>query len=993
MNRYYDSGHKLSSKENNGIYIIREVIGRGSSSVVYLTDFTNKSGNVTEHILKEYNPKSIYLRRNESGWLSVVSDEDSAAFEEGLKRYKAGIIKQLELRRCDELKNYTANVHSTFYAYGTIYIDMTVTSGTAYQNVKERSLFDLMRRMKVLTHVIGIYHTKGYLHLDIKPENIYVRPQSETCEDVLLFVFDSITAKNDIANNALLSYTQQWAALELLLNRRNRICEATDLFAIGEIIFYKLAGRHSDNMERGMLIEFSFDYSSEIFENVNPKVRLLLTDLFRKTLSDSVNRRYQTAAELEAQIDKIISLCDPQKPYLRSTLPSWQGFFIGREKELAEIHNKFEENDVVFLCGVGGIGKTELAKYYAHKYKACYDTIIFAPIVNDIFSMIINNTILSIHNFFPEYDNLCLVDEELFEHEQQNIFKKLQKYYCRKIEKLKELCNEKTLIIVDNLDGEDEKWDDLKDLGCKLLITTRMNLSDAFPQSQIIVDKINEPFDVFKEYYKKPLSEEEKTIIFELMEIIGGHTLTVELLAKQMMDGRVKPYDMLERIKNGGIERSGREKVRRQGNISREQSAYEHISELFSLSKLTEEQRYVLSSLALIPCSGIPAEKFCKWCDLSSYDCINKLMRQGWIMRDEEKDYISVHNVPGEIILNNAVFPCDKIPLLDNLCSIILNNNISTIYCNDDNGQMAVCHDNDYDEYYEQMPGLVTGITKNMSKLTGYTKQKQVYLEKLPQLTFEKNAILAAINVIRETMVPDPNNDIILFELYYRLSCLYEERSDMKRMVECTSYALELAEKIWKDKKSVLVNHYYNCANRMIRFRNPKAKEYLRKALEYSASDHLTDKRKLSQIYKGLGDAIKNEDKEKSEEYYRCALKIAAGYTIDSFEKYRSESKLFKAVLNFVHIFESDEQFGLEADTNKGSEIVENNKLALKKAEKYMQEISKEWQLNSDLHHILQDFGKIFMSCGQLLSESGRNEEGDIYFHLSYEIRIINIPK
>lgn len=51
---------------------------------------------------------------------------------------------------------------------------------------------------------------------------------------------------------------------------------------------------------------------------------------------------------------------------LKSTLPSRPAFFVGREKEVEEVHKKLSENDIVFLSGVGGIGKTELAKYYAH---------------------------------------------------------------------------------------------------------------------------------------------------------------------------------------------------------------------------------------------------------------------------------------------------------------------------------------------------------------------------------------------------------------------------------------------------------------------------------------------------------------------------------------------------------------------------------------------------------------------------------------------------
>jgi hypothetical protein len=49
--------------------------------------------------------------------------------------------------------------------------------------------------------------------------------------------------------------------------------------------------------------------------------------------------------------------------------------FVGREKELAEIHQKLQEGQGVIVCaveGLGGVGKTELALQYADRYKEEY---------------------------------------------------------------------------------------------------------------------------------------------------------------------------------------------------------------------------------------------------------------------------------------------------------------------------------------------------------------------------------------------------------------------------------------------------------------------------------------------------------------------------------------------------------------------------------------------------------------------------------------------
>ena len=58
--------------------------------------------------------------------------------------------------------------------------------------------------------------------------------------------------------------------------------------------------------------------------------------------------------------------------------------FLGREEELDELHAMLEENSKVFLYGIAGIGKSELAKAYAKQYKKYYTNILYVEYAGDL---------------------------------------------------------------------------------------------------------------------------------------------------------------------------------------------------------------------------------------------------------------------------------------------------------------------------------------------------------------------------------------------------------------------------------------------------------------------------------------------------------------------------------------------------------------------------------------------------------------------------------
>ena len=610
--------------------ISKKEIGRGASCIVYHAVGSDN----TEHLLKEYYPKHLELVRDSSGHI-VVPEYKKEFFEQGLVHFRAGCERQKSIRLSNEgLKNFTCNVQGYYAANGTEYIDMTCFNGQTYDHVQEKSVYSLMLRMRTLAQVVGNYHMAGLLHLDIKPENIYVRPESETIEDVMLFDFDSVTPMNEIVISKALSCTKTWAAPEQILpEKRMSICPATDLYAIGEIIFVQLFGRHSTSAEhRSFVTEYAYDYKAEIFKDMNPKVFPLLDDLLCHTICGVVGRRYQSAEELIAKLDEIIEIANPQKPYLHKIIPYVQQHFVGRTCEIDTLHKLLSKESVVFVSGIGGIGKSELVKQYAKKYADYYDTITSVAFDTDI-STTIQNADNCPYNVKRHRDECP------------------EEFFVRKVEKLQKLCTSKTLIIVDNFDVVDDPHIQvLFELGCKVLVTTRTNFADTY--TQVTIEALEDPFEVFQKHYQKPLGTEERVCVDRIIDSVCGHTLTVELLAKQMMAGRVRPDSMLAKLQEAGLSGTGKEKVRiidKYGEIS-SKSTNEHIRALFDLSGLDECEKHILVNLSLIPYSGISTELFHDWCELNDYDGINGLVVEGWVRQDKEKDFISLHPLVSDIL-------------------------------------------------------------------------------------------------------------------------------------------------------------------------------------------------------------------------------------------------------------------------------------------------------------------------------------------------------
>ena len=214
--------------------------------------------------------------------------------------------------------------------------------------------------------------------------------------------------------------------------------------------------------------------------------------------------------------------------------------FIGRERELAEIDALFAGgSQSVFLTGMGGIGKSEIAKAYAKAHGDFYTTVVFASYETDLLHLITSDAAVPV-------ENLAQATAAGGQAET------LPAYFERKMGVLRALTDEHTLIIIDNFDTEnDDHLEDVLRLPCRLLWTTRTDFS-GFGYETIKVGPMEDFGDLVKLFTRLDrayTAPGDVQAVEEIIRLLDGHTYAVSLTAAQMKAGRIKPAAMLEQLK------------------------------------------------------------------------------------------------------------------------------------------------------------------------------------------------------------------------------------------------------------------------------------------------------------------------------------------------------------------------------------------------------------------------------------------------------------
>lgn len=340
---------------------------------------------------------------------------------------------------------------------------------------------------------------------------------------------------------------------------------------------------------------------------------------------------------IECKWKKIVNIANELKVEVTKNIIQSTRYFVHREAELEKINNDLHRNNSTVLYGIGGIGKTSLAKHYAYMYGTSYVQSYLIHCSDSIASGIANSIRIE------GLDRKRIGD---------SIENDIQ-FSQRLLEFIKNQQNYSWLLIFDDVSPRDPFLDQVLELVHHKIFTTRWDeIEWNIPSTKITeLPDINSKNDLFEQYLNRRLSSNEIEIFNKIANLVAGHTLTLQLIALQCKESDMTLAEIYESLKTSGIHIDSKD-VFIYGKSISEQNMYGHIREIWNLSNFSKNEIRIMQGLSLIAPNGITKKEFKQWLNLDNMNDLNRLFRQGWIQTyyENEHEMIFLHSVIGEVV-------------------------------------------------------------------------------------------------------------------------------------------------------------------------------------------------------------------------------------------------------------------------------------------------------------------------------------------------------
>jgi hypothetical protein len=309
-------------------------------------------------------------------------------------------------------------------------------------------------------------------------------------------------------------------------------------------------------------------------------------------------------------------------------VPHIARIFVGRESDLTEIEHRLAQQPLLYVSGIGGIGKSELTQEYAKRHRSDYQNILYFSYHDSLKETFLSGGLSNSYNL-PETERY------------------------KKIVNLLKSLREDSLILIDDLSKfpeQDSEFSLLRKLKCHILITTRFCFdADRTYKLQTMSD----PQELLRLFYvycpnNKDGSTDEEDILY-LTDLVHGHTQSILMLALTVKEGFRTVWELSQLIRECGLDFPNDVCIATQkDNHDLYEPFFQLLERLFSVQNLNEKEKNTLQNFSIMPAEGVTKRKFAKWCQRTRE--VQYLIRLGWIQEDLVTGKAYMHGIVRDFI-------------------------------------------------------------------------------------------------------------------------------------------------------------------------------------------------------------------------------------------------------------------------------------------------------------------------------------------------------
>lgn len=633
---------QLQFKNKQGgavLYTIVREISRGGSCIVYDASYETNSGAHKRVRIKECYPCRLRVSRGEEGDLEAVP-EDRAAFLACQNKCRSDFLLGNGLYYADGLYDGLTCTLDIYSAYGTVYLVSTYSPENTLATYRPKDLKTCIHLVSQVARILKRIHNEGYLYLDIKPENVLVADTYTT--RVQLFDFDSLIPLSAAGSrgeqdfsNIRLSYSRGFAAIELRTAKLRKIGTHTDVYGVGALLYYLLFDRTPAAADCEAFAVYN--YKDMVYSTAHSdRLWFALNEFFHNALANFYRDRWHDMQQVIDALGEIEGYADMARPYIRSTPIAGPALFAGRQSEMNRLNQWLEgDSPCMFVTGMGGIGKSTLIRAFLSRYRDRIDSLLYLSYHDSLIQTMTDDYAAGISTVARE------------QHEGMDA------YFLRKLNAFRSIVEgTKSVLVIDNYDGTvDRNLLQLLAVGWKvILISRRAPASDEYdilPLSAIRDQ--DELYLLYAHHLDQELTLEDKQCIDGIIRKVDGHTLVLDLVARQIAASHLTIPQAAELVERHGFANMSPEQVVLQKDGTAAQNTIRGIiTALYEADHLTEDMRSLLKVVSLLRAEGIDVHLLHRILELESKNDAKSLIAGGWLILSGRM--ISMHPVIRETV-------------------------------------------------------------------------------------------------------------------------------------------------------------------------------------------------------------------------------------------------------------------------------------------------------------------------------------------------------